>query len=122
MRILQKNNITCFDVDGTLVIWPKNYHDKKTQTIEFRYGDEFIYLHEHVPHVTFLKHCHNRGDYVSVWSQNGWEWALQVIEKLGLRDYVDEVRSKPSRHVDDKDYLADIVGNRIFMKYEPEEK
>lgn len=121
MKVLKESNITSFDCDGTLVLWSKKYHEPKTGTIEFWYGNEKIYLYPHIPHVTFLKHCYNRGDFIEIWSQNGWEWAKQVIEKLELTEYVHLVRSKPSRHIDDKQTLEDIVGNRIFLKYNPED-
>lgn len=122
MKVLKENNISTFDVDGTLVLWPKDYHQSGYGRVDFNYGDELIYLYPHVKHVTFLKHCYNRGDYVEVWSQNGYEWAEQVIKKLDLEQFVHIVRSKPTRHVDDKESLSDIVGNRIFLNYSPDEE
>lgn len=122
MKVLEENNITAFDVDSTLLLWSKEPNIEKPGTKPFHYGNEVIYLYPHKPHIRFLKHCSVRGDYVSVWSQNGFAWAEQVVLALGLEDYVDEVRSKPVRHVDDKETLEDIVGNRIFMPYNPEGK
>lgn len=120
MKVLAENNITACDVDNTLVIWPKNYHQPKPGTIEFDYGGQKIHLYPHIPHIIFLKHCFLRGDFVEVWSQNGFAWAEQVVKKLDLQNHVDLVRSKPTRHIDDKVDLSDIVGNRVFMKYDPE--
>ena len=121
MKVLAESNITSCDVDGTLVLWTKDATVNKTGTIPFQYGGETIYLYPHIPHIRFIKHCFLRGDYVEVWSQNGYEWAEQVVKALKLEDYVDIVRSKPTRHIDDKVELGDIVGNRIFLKYNPEE-
>lgn len=122
MIVLAENDISSFDVDGTLIIWPKNPNIKKKGTIKFNYGDEIVYLYPHVPHIRFLKNCKLRGDYIEVWSKNNYAWAKQVIEKLDLIKYVHLVRSKPSRHIDDKHSLEEIVGSRIFMEYNPEEE
>ena len=122
MKVLRVDNITEFDVDNTLVIWPKNNpNEKKPGTIAFEYGDEIVYLYPHKPHIRFLKHCFVRGDYVEVWSLNGFLWAEQVIKKLKIQKYVSSARAKASRHVDDTHNIEEIVGGRIFMKYDPEE-
>lgn len=114
MKVLRTNNITTFDVDGTLVLY-KDYREKGPKKIEFNYGDEKIYLTPHKFHIMFLKHCFLRGDYVIVWSKNAAMWAEQVVKKLGLEPYVHVVMSKPARHVDDKTNLTEIVGDRIFL-------
>jgi len=121
MMVLEENDISSFDVDGTLVIWPKNPNIQKSGTVEFIYGDEKVYLYPHLPHIRFLKNCSIRGDYVEVWSKNNFAWAKQVVEKLKLVKYVNIVRSKPARHIDDKHSLEEIVGGRIYMEYNPEE-
>lgn len=113
--LLEESNITVCDVDNTLVFWDKNYSNPGPGKIEFNYGSETVYLKPHSFHITFLKHCYNRGDYVEVWSQNGFSWAEQVVQKLGLSEHVHVVRSKPTRHIDDKEKLEDIVGNRIYI-------
>lgn len=117
MKIIKSNNITVFDCDDTLVMY-RNFRVKTKDKLEFDYGDEKIYLTPHAFHVTFLKHCHNRGDYVIAWSKNGFEWCQQVINKLGLNKYVDVCMSKPSRHVDDKKDLSSIVGDSIYLPFE----
>ena len=120
MKVLKENDISSFDVDGTLVVWPKDPNKEKFGTIEFDYGNEKVYLYPHLPHIRFLKNCKLRGDYIEVWSKNNYAWAEQVIRKLKLEEYVDLVRSKPVRHIDDKQSLEEIVGGRIFMPYNPE--
>jgi hypothetical protein len=121
MLVLEEDNISSFDVDGTLVIWPKNPNIPRIGTIEFVYGDEKVYLYPHKPHIRFLKNCSLRGDYVEVWSKNNFAWAKQVVEKLDLEKYVDIARSKPARHIDDKQTLEEIVGGRVYMEYDPED-
>jgi len=115
-KVLAKDSLIACDVDNTLVMWDKDYKNPAPGKLEFDYGSEKVFLKPHGFHVTFLKHCFNRGDYVEVWSQNGYQWAQQVVEKLGLQDHVDIVRSKPTRHIDDKQSLEDIVGNRIYIE------
>lgn len=115
-KVLEESNITVCDVDNTLVIWDKDFRNPGDGKVKLRYGSEDVYLRIHTFHPTFLKHCYERGDYVQVWSQNGFSWAEQVVKALGLENHVHEIRSKPTRHIDDKDNLDDIVGNRIFIK------
>ena len=115
-QLLEHNSITVCDVDNTLVMWSSDFRTNKPGKTLFKYGGEDIYLKPHNFHVTFLKHCFERGDFVVVWSQNGYCWAKQIVDKLGLQDYVHVVASKPVRHIDDKMDLSDIVGNRIYIK------
>lgn len=116
--IIKNNNPTCFDVDDTLVIWPKDYSKPGPGRIEFDYGSEKVYLIPHSYHVIFLKHCFNRGDHTVVWSANGWQWALQVVEKLGLSNHYSQIMTKPVRHVDDKESISSIAGSRVFIPHE----
>lgn len=117
MKVLNRNDITVFDVDQTLVMY-KNYRSAGPNKIAFDYGDETIYLTPHKFHVMFLKHCYKRGDYVIVWSKNSAMWAEQVIKKLKLQKYVHMIMSKPTRHVDDKENINEIVGDRIYLNDE----
>lgn len=114
MQVVESNNITCFDVDNTLVLWNEPYEID----ICISYGEEIIDLKRHLGHIALLKHCKQRGDYIIVWSQNGQEWATKVIKKLGLESYVDLVLTKPIRHVDDKTDPQYIIGQRIFLGHE----
>jgi hypothetical protein len=117
-HVVQNANVTCFDCDDTLVLWPKDYNVYKEGRIEFDYGSEKVYLIPHSYHVIFLKHCFNRGDFVVVWSANGHGWASQVVEKLGLTQHFSQIMTKPTRHVDDKESLSSIVGSRVFIPHE----
>jgi len=116
--ILESNNVTCFDCDDTLVLWPKDFRVNKPGRIEFDYGDEKVYLIEHNYHSIFLKHCASRGDCVIIWSANGYKWALEVAKKLKLEAHATIIMSKPTRHVDDKESLSSIVGSRVFIPHE----
>lgn len=118
MQTIKSSNVTCFDCDDTLVIWPKDYRVNKPGRIQFTYGDEAVFLEEHSYHTIFLKNCAKRGDFVIIWSANGHEWASQVVERLGLEHYANVVMSKPTRHVDDKESASSIAGSRIFIPHE----
>lgn len=113
--LLENNNVTAFDVDGTMVIWPKDYREKAPGRQEFDYGGGKIYLTPYQDHITFLKHCYLRGDCVILWSKNGYSWAEQVAQKLGIKKYITLIMSKPCRHIDDKENVTSIVGERIFI-------
>ena len=122
MNVINSNNVTCFDCDDTLVIWPKDFRVDKPGRISFMYGGEQVYLEEHSYHTVFLKHCFNRGDHVIVWSANGVKWAQNVVETLGLDPYVCTIMSKPTRHVDDKESVSSVAGSRVFIPHETYEK
>ena len=121
-NLVEQDNVTCFDVDDTLAIWPKDFRNNQPGRTEFSYGDEKVYLEEHSYHTVFLKHCFNRGDLVVVWSANGFGWAEQVVSKFGLENHVSIVMTKPTRHVDDKDGISSIVGSRVFIPHNTYEK
>ncbi len=117
MQVIERKDISAFDCDNTLVMWPDDFKINKFGRIKFTYGDEDVFLVPHSFHPVFLKNCFKRGDYIVVWSQNGFAWAKQVVEKLGLENYVDIVMNKPSRHIDDKENLEEIVGNRVYLPH-----
>lgn len=122
MNIVKNNNTTMFDVDDTLLMWPKDYSKPGPGRIEFIYGGEKVYLIPHSYHIIFLKHCFNRGDHTVIWSANGWAWALQAAEKLGLSNHYSQIMTKPIRHVDDKTSISSIAGSHIYIPnetYEP---
>lgn len=122
MKVLRESSIIAFDVDETLIYWlTKDRYDnflplEKDKLLTLKYGGELCFFKKHEAHIRFLKHCKERGDYVEVWSANGFEWAEKVVKALNLEHHVDVARSKPSRHVDDKTDIPSIVGNHIFIK------
>jgi hypothetical protein len=116
--IIKSNSPSGFDCDDSLVIWPKDFRVNKPGRIEFDYGSEKVYLIPHSYHVIFLKHCFNRGDFVIIWSANGFDWAKQVVDKLGLENHYNCIMQKVVRHVDDKTSISSIVGNHIFVPHE----
>ncbi len=103
MQVLKTNKLTCFDVDGTLLIhdpigvlplektlcWPNKLFIGDCKWIE------------HKRHVQQLIASKARGHTVWVWSAGGVEWAEQVIKLLGLEQYVDYVSDKPHWEYED---------------------
>ena len=55
----------------------------------------------HEAHIQALKDYKAQGAVIVVWSQGGSDWAKQVVEALGLTDYVDLCVCKPAVYYDD---------------------
>lgn len=112
MKVTKNENIAYFDIDETLVNWCDIY-DPESLAIDY-YG-EIVYVKPYTPHIRFLKSLKARGGYIIVHSGNGWSWAESVVKLLKLEEYVDEVKSKPQRVVDDADYSV-WMPTRIFIQ------
>lgn len=116
MKTLDKHNVVCFDVDGTLVdsilfgAMPKGDEDMIDISSPFsRTSLAFIVK---TPIVNKVKQHHLQGHYVIVWSQAGHEWAETVIKALGLEESVDLLMTKPKWAYDDlpiEEWLTRIV-------------
>jgi len=116
--IVVKSEINIFfDVDDTLVY--HDMHDEQSGPGKIKiidpYDKSINYLKPHKKHITLLKKCKGRGNYVTVWSGGGYKWAEAVIKALKLEEYVDLVMTKPSRYVDDLPIEA-WSGSRIYLK------
>lgn len=112
MFINQNDQIVEFDVDDTLVLWSHPNPD-------FSIGGVPCKIHK--AHLESIKRFHARGQYVVVWSDGGWEWALQVVKALGLQNYVNEVRSKSKWHCDDKE-ASEWSSQRFYNSVDSEVK
>jgi hydroxymethylpyrimidine pyrophosphatase-like HAD family hydrolase len=114
MIIFKTNQLICYDVDETLIMWNKGI----LSTIPIK--DPFIIgVTNHVlpneKHIELLKKHKARGFTVIVWSAQGVEWAEAVVKALELEEYVDAVFSKPSGYVDDLP-VDEWIGPRIYIK------
>lgn len=119
---IDSENVVCYDVDDTLVLWDDLFRQPH-QDIRGEHAVPFHdpndnstnYLIPHERHVSLLRKHHGRGLFVIVWSAAGVEWANSVIKTLGIEDCVDLVMTKPSKYVDDLP-ASEILGSRIYLK------
>lgn len=109
MNVIESELIVGIDVDGTLIV-----PDPKG-SLQLAYGSSIQSFKPIIAHVDLLKEYKKRGFYVIVWSAGGYKWALQAVQALKLERFVDQILSKPIRHVDDKEDIASIVGTRVFI-------
>lgn len=63
--------------------------------------------------VDFVKSLKARGYHITVHSNNGWQWAKNVVEALGLDSHVDMVCTKSSKCIDDETNIEHIMGTLI---------
>lgn len=117
MEVIETELPVFIDVDKTLIMPQKekditDYND----VIDFDYAGETVYMKPHKLHIDLVKHYKARGYHVTVWSANGFAWAKQAVEKLGLIDHVDHVRSKPVKFVDDMP-CEDWMGQRVYIPF-----
>jgi len=104
MKVIENNNMVCFDCDDTLVMWYDAIPDEElANVLIFRRPDNGLKeaLLPHKVHIAMLKLFKSRGYHVTVWSAGGYEWAAEVVKVLELEQYVDTVMTKPKWVVDD---------------------
>lgn len=111
MRVNKNENRIPIDVDKTLIT-PCRYNDIGFIALNY-YGTK-VYHKPMFNNIALLKAQKQRGYEVIVHSANGWAWAEEVITKLGLIDFVDEVATKPLKYMDD--IPADEWMTRIFVE------
>jgi FMN phosphatase YigB (HAD superfamily) len=122
MEIDDNENVVCFDVDDTLVMWDVP-SGRERECILFDNFGFAEWLLPHYAHIKLLKQFKVRGQRVIVWSQGGPKWAAEVVKRLGLENWVDRVMSKPKWIVDDlpasawtKRGYMDLNGKRMPCK------
>lgn len=109
-----------FDVDDTLVT-PNPELAGHAEAIYFgSKGREqpFYVLKEHVK---ALKEFASRDFFIHVWSDGGAPWAREVVEALGLKNFVDLVTDKPLWYFDDKE-ANNWAMKRVYKVVTPEFK
>lgn len=116
MTIIKNEMIRPFDVDKTLVFFPKDAEVKglKCSTaypidpvtkrpVKVLVNDAMVRL---------LIEEQQRGGFVIVWSRAGREWATNVIRALNLESYTNIIMAKPITYFDDtpvKKWMVDRV-------------
>jgi hypothetical protein len=115
MKINENEVIIMCDVDGTL-IRPATDSDIDVINITNPYDKKTYSYVVHNEHVDLLRQYKGRGFYVRVWSAGGVRHAASVVQALGLDDgTVDDVETKPMKHVDDRKNNMHIIGSRVFI-------
>lgn len=109
MEVIENELTVGIDVDFTLI-----RPDEKGGII-LPYGSGLQNFSPIQVHVDLLKEYKNRGFTVIVWSAGGWAHAKRVVEALKLERFVDIVMTKVTRHVDDKEDVASIIGTRVYI-------
>ena len=91
-----------FDVDGTLIKEEPGIHQTYKDAIELDYYGMKRIRYAHKRMVELVKAHKLRGFIIEVHSANGKPWADEVVDKLGIREYVAKTDTKPQVCFDDK--------------------
>lgn len=98
MKTIENENVIGCDVDGTLILSPNGSGDD----IIFNYYGEPKAYRPHRKHIELLKAYKARGFYIIVHSNNGHKWCDEVVDKLGLREYIGHCMTKFQKVLDDE--------------------
>lgn len=115
MQVIDNENIVAIDVDDTILIWD-NPTVPGVGKIPLEFAGETVYLTPHTYHIQLIKMYKERGYFVIVWSANGRHHVKRAITALGIEKYVDLGMTKLSKHLDDSDNAASILGPRVYTK------
>jgi len=117
--LVENEQIYCFDVDDTLVLWSDKFASPEPGTIPIvdPYDGLTVYLKPHVRHIKLLKQMAGRDRFVVVWSAAGAQWAQAVVNALELKPYVNLVMTKPVGYCDDIP-VSEWMNNHIYIKPE----
>lgn len=99
MKINKKEQRVMFDVDKTLIVPPDDFTSDKAIKMDY-YGHERFRVRNDWA-IELLIAYKTRGYSIDVCSANGWRWAQEVVNKLELQEFVNEVGSKYIKYVDD---------------------
>lgn len=112
MKINKNENVILVDVDSTLILYGTNNVERS-----FNYYGMNKKAAPHFEHIALIKSYKKRGFFVRVHSNNGWEWAQEVVTVLGLTEIIDEIETKPTRFMDDVELPHnDVIGMRVYIK------
>ncbi len=114
MRVHNNENISPFDVDGTLI---EPYRGNGIDSIGVEdplQPGKYLLMVPNYNNIRLLKEEYHRGHEILVWSRGGSEWAVSVIKALGLEQYVSDVYTKPLVYFDDLD-IKEWLNQRVFI-------
>lgn len=104
------------DVDDTLVMHHAPLGNPDLKYVDLDYYGTPKTLAVHTTHVELVKAYKARGYQVVVHSNNGSAWAEQVVLAIGLRDFVDEIRTKPTKVMDDQN-IGNAFGALVYVPF-----
>lgn len=115
MRIHKNERIIPVDIDDTLVMHQKPLSYPKQIVVEDpHFPGKFIRLGINEPMVKVLMDEKKRGAHIIAWSRSGYAWAETVLLALNLKNYVDDVYTKPLVYLDDKD-VSEWLKDRVYI-------
>ncbi len=117
-KIIESEQIICFDCDDTIVMWNEAIKDV---VVEDAYDETLHNLTRHEKHIKLLKDHKSRGFTVILWSAAGYAHAVSVAKALDILPYCDIIMSKPIKFVDDLP-ASEVLVNRVYLPYKSEEK
>lgn len=121
MIVNKCENIVLYDVDLTLItpyitnLSPSGRHIVGKEIEVNYYGVKKMVLPIE-EHIELLKSYKGRGYYIRVHSNNGWQWAEEIVNNLGLQEYVDSIETKPCKWVDYSENVNEVIGQRVYIK------
>lgn len=123
--LINNDQVVVVDVDDTLVMWNEDSDiympgEGKVELVD-PYNNGMYFLLPHKEHIKLIQKYKSQGYTVIVWSAGGCLWANEVVSKLGIRNMVDFVMSKPIKYVDDLK-AAEILGNRVYIPFKAKDK
>jgi acid phosphatase class B len=104
--VKKRDHVVCFDVDDTLALSGQLILISCPHWSETR--------DPHPAHIQAVKDHYERGDFVIIWSQRGYEWVESVVKAFGLENHVDLMIAKPYMHYDDLPSW-EWIGERKFI-------
>ncbi len=117
MNIIKRELIVGCDVDDTILMWD-NPTVPGIGKLEIEFAGKTVYLTPHTYHVDLLKMYNKRGYYITVWSANGYEHAVNAVTALGLQELVSgdngHIQTKLTKHMDDSTNAEGILGPRVY--------
>lgn len=115
MKVIENELVVATDIDDSLACWHNPTVDGPGK-LPISFAGKTVYLTPHTYHVDLIKMYKERGYFIIAWSANGNQHCKRVIQALGLEEYVDICMSKLTKHLDDSDNAAAILGPRVFCE------
>lgn len=113
--IVTKNELLIYvDVDETIIFSCEEMHP---ESVIVNYYNVLKWVRPHKKHIKFLKSLKTRGYHVVIHSANGWRWAEEIVRTFELSEYVDEIKTKPIKYIDDQP-VVNWFGQQIYLDEE----